>query len=672
MHNSNTRFITAVLLVVAPPTVYGSPASAQANGSRHIAAVRTATPPVIDGDLSDPCWKSAPTARMFTDEQNDRPAPDQTVAMVVYDSRCIYVAFRCTDNQPASITARETVRDSKYQNQNNGSYDTEDNVEVRLDPFLSHRDSDISRFSVNAIGTPSALLGGGRAAKVEWEGLWQAAVKRTPTGWQAEFRIPWRILNYPKSNKPIDFGINFTRFQTRTALLSEWSNLGPQVFTAREGIWTGVVPPAGRFKPRLSLLPYLLPAERAGAMSLRIGMDARYPISPQLTAVAALNPDFGTVEGAVQGIQFSHSELFLQDQRPFFVEGNELFGNNNFNLIGNYFYSQRIPGFILGGKVYGNVTHSDTLVALETETPGSRSDLATRIRHDFSPTANLALTLVQRTAPGDNNTVGLLEHDQRWGKLEADTQLGISGGNTAGGHSFQTFEVYEDKLNTTGIGLTDVAPDFVDEDGYVPFNDERSVVLFENWAAAWRHGPWRSFNVQSIPQFGWHYSGAPYQRGIDTAFQFVTQSNWQLGGEINYDKFDTQTDATMMLSVTRGVLDRFHTWGISILHGLQGSRPSTFVQPSFSYRFLHKLDITYAGALLYRDGRTQQHVVSLNYQVSPTVAFGGRLVAQTGGTNGFLFYRHSGGKGTETYIILGDPNAQRWTNLVAVKLVFAL
>src|SRR5947209_19346220 len=91
-------------------------------------------------------------------------------------------------------TARETVKDTKYQ-QTNGPGETEDNVEVRLDMFFSHKAEDISYFSVNAIGTTSARLAGGRANKAERQGNFVASTKRTTTGWTAEMQIPWSGLS---------------------------------------------------------------------------------------------------------------------------------------------------------------------------------------------------------------------------------------------------------------------------------------------------------------------------------------------------------------------------------------------------------------------------------------------------------------------------------------------
>src|SRR5262249_47685339 len=147
---------------------------------RPIPAVKTAVPPIIDGDLTDPCWKSAPKAETFVDRPRSVRAPDQTTAWIVYDEKAIYVAFYCKDSQPDQIVGRETIRDSGSGN--------EDSVTLTLDPFFTPGGGGGGggQFSVNPLGTPSAHLSGGRGDKLEWKGNWTAAARRVSDGWTAE------------------------------------------------------------------------------------------------------------------------------------------------------------------------------------------------------------------------------------------------------------------------------------------------------------------------------------------------------------------------------------------------------------------------------------------------------------------------------------------------------
>lgn len=664
---------TALLLALLPALPASAQQTTDPSVRRVLAAKRCEQPPAIDGDLSDPAWQSAPKAERFYDRQQGSIAPDQTDAWLTYDATYLYVAFHCRDSQPEKITARETVRDQKYANSMSMMMlDSEDNVEITFDPFLSHNENDLSKFSVNAIGTKSARLSGGRAGKAEWKGDWGAAVKRVPDGWTAEMRIPWAILNYPNGGKPARMGVNFWRFQERTKIQSIWSNIGQQRFNELEGIWDGVTVPAAAFRPKLSLLPYVMPGLDRARPTLRTGLDARYTITPELTAVSTVNPDFGTIEGAVEGIQFSRSERFVEERRPFFLEGRDYFDAGEFFSIGPYFYSQRIQGFDLGTKVYGKITPKDTIGFLHAVDFDHQQDIVARYRHEISPTQSAGLFLTQRTATHDNDAVGFLLHSIRWGKFGIDTHVGTSAGRDAGGDAQHLNLTYGDKNNFTSLLFFNVAPQFRDVNGLIWFTDYRGVQLYNEWGTEWRKGFWRSFNVDFYPDYTFHRDGRPFKRGVGIGARIDTRSDWRFRADYQHEMFDDTTDATVSVRVRRGVSNRFRQWGLLFSTGKQADRPYSFVGPEGSIRLFRRFDLAYGAGIQAYEGHTQQHILTMNYELSPSRSIGGRVVVQDSYTNWYVSYRSSGERGTEIYFIIGDPNALRFKEQVRLKLVFAI
>jgi hypothetical protein len=611
-------------------------------------------------------------AELFVDDQNGHPVADQTTVALLYDDTYIYVAFWCKDSHPEGIVARETVRDTKYQGSNNGFQNTEDNVEVQFDPFLTHKYADLSLFSLNAIGTRSAQHAGGRANKVEWQGDWDGAVRRVVDGWTAEMRIPWKALSYPSSRLPVNMGINFTRYQTRTRLGSVWSFEGAQGFIEQEGQWDGVQVPQAAFRRHLSLLPYLLPGNQHFQPTLHAGLDAQYTLTPQLTAIGSLNPDFSTVENALTSIQFSRAEQVAPESRPFFLEGGNNFQFSNVNILGNYFLSQRIPGFDFGTKLYGKLTPDNTLGFLHTTAFGNRDDLAISLAHSLSATSTIDFYMGQMSARTDNNSIAAVNADARWGKVALNSQLALTSGHDAGGDGKQIAMLYLDKLTTWALGYGELSPSFRDADGYFPFADSRTLIAQGGWSAQWRKGFWRDFNAVITPQYSWHYSGLPYQRGAQSNINFDARSDWGIGFDTNYTRFNSQTDNTYGFSFTNGVTNRFRQWGFYVQVGRLADRPSLFVGPHFSFRVFKRLDIGFNGSIQNHDGVVQQHILTLNYVLSATKSVGGRIVVQNGQTNWYGFYRNSGGRGTNYYFVLGDPNATQFVKRASVKLVFAL
>jgi hypothetical protein len=637
---------------------------------RVLPAVKTKEPPIIDGDIADPAWKLAPTATTFIDIQNGNPVAEQTSAALLYDEKYLYVSFHAKDSQPNKIVAREVIRDYKFiQN-----FDplSEDSVDIAIDPFENHRSEERTIFSLNALGTRSVRLAGGRGNKLEWRGDWDGAVKRVSDGWTAEMRIPWASLNYPNSRKAVNMGINFARYQNRTRLMSIWSDIGPQYFFDRDGVLQGVELPAGAFKPKVSLLPYILPGYVNDRTAVRTGLDVRYTPTPELTAVATINPDLATVEGAVEGIQFSRSERFVAERRPFFLEGDNYFSNDGNNIAALYFYAPRIRQFDVGTKLYGKVTPKDTIGILHTLRFGGDNDLITRYCHQFSATSSGGIFFSQKSAGGDNNTVGMVEHSTRWGKFRLDSELSLTSGKDSGGSAKRVQANYSDKLLNWSLTLNDIAPQFRVANGLVFFQDYRGPILSVGYSAEWRKGFWRRIGTGTGYAHLWHHDGNPFARGSDLGVSLESRSDWSLNFFTSHFNFDGQRDAIYGMGFTANVSNRFRQWGFMAQSGVQGDRPSTMIAPQFSFRVFRKLDLVYFGTLLNLEGQNQQHILTLNYDFSPTRSLVGRVVMNQGNTNWYLSYRNSGGKGTEVFFVLGDPNAPRFQTQFRVKFVFSL
>ena len=638
-------------------------------------AAKTDTPPVIDGDLSDACWKTAPSVTGFLDIQNGNTVADQTVAYAIYDDKYLYFAFECRDSKPDAIVARETVRDALFNSVGQGNQYplSEDYVQVSLDAFHTGSQADESLFAVNPIGTRAALFSGGRAAKAEWGGDWDAAAKRTATGWTCEMRIPWRAINRPESGKPIDMGIDFARFQYRTQLFSMWSSLGPNIFWNDEGLWSGVMPPAASHKRELSLLPYVLEGVANGQINGKTGFDARYSITPQLTAVGTLNPDFSQVEGAIQTIQFQHKTPYLADNRPFFTEGGNFFTvPMQYNDPGALFYSTAITHFEAGTKVYGKIDPQDEVGLLGTFDPTGNDNGVMRYLHNFNQTSSQGAMVVTSEQPGLQNTVAEADDHFRWGKAGFETMLANSVGAGAGGGLQVVSSYYADKALVSLLQYSAIDDHFLTPVGYIPYKGYKGIFETENYGVNWRKGPWRNFGggIGFIDLS--NTAGGQYWKGSQSAIAWETRTDWHLEADYTSQTFLGTNDNSLGLNFIYGATNQFRQIGLQVLSGESGSVHSTFVSPTASFRVFKHLDLLYAGAFQNRAGLTQQHVVTMNYELSPTRSFGGRIVTQNRDTNVYLFYHNSGGKGTEFYVLYGDPNAQRSVNVLQVKVVFAL
>src|SRR6185312_15477939 len=157
-----------------------------------------------------------------------------------------------------------------------------------------------------------------------------------------------------------------------------------------------------------------------------------------------------------------------------------------------------------------------------------------------------------------------------------------------------------------------------------------------------------------------------------TTADLHTRSDWYFEADYNSLDFQGLPDNYWNVQVTRGLTNRFCQFGLQFSNGIQGGEKTTQFGPSASVRVLGKLDLQYNGFIQNRLGVLQQHILTANYQISPTRSFGGRVVTQNSDTNLYLFFHESGGKGTEFYFLYGDPDALRTVPKIQVKFVFAL
>ncbi len=388
---------TAVTLTCFYPSV----ALAQDNRpppghTRSLTPTRADKPPIIDGRLDEDVWERAALADQFWISEQQRWPSEKTEVLVLADKNNLYFGFRVYDSQPDKILAKQTRRDFSLM------YD--DWVTVELDPFHNFRE--ISSYSVNAIGTQKDEIAGGRAQNIQWKGDWKAAVARTAYGWSAEMAIPFEILNYHKDST--SFGVNFVRYHNRTDELSRWADVTAQNKPEEMGQLVGLeIGPMKRIED-WTFMPYALfghdtPNKKGEIKSFLAtgGMDIRYQPRQNLTGVLSVNPDFSQLETQVTDINFTYTEKFLFDPRPFFQEGGAYFGGGT-----EYFYSNRVPDFNGGGKFFGQLGQN-RVGFLATEAPDNRWDTVLRLGREIDPRNTASAMMVTTNREDFNNQLFL-------------------------------------------------------------------------------------------------------------------------------------------------------------------------------------------------------------------------------------------------------------------------
>lgn len=320
----------------------------------------------IDGRLDEAAWQPVAPATDFTESYPDpgAPAGARTEAYVLYDEQAVYVGVRMYDAHPDSIAAPLARRDAVE------IYS--DWVHVMFDSYDDDRTA--SRFSVNPRGVQKdVFVSDDGREDLSWDAVWEVATTVDSLGWVAEFRIPLSQLRL-RGGYDADrvWGFQVMRDVARREQRFSWApwTLQSGGFVSLFGELRGIADV--RPVRRAELQPYVStrltrepatagdamnPFFESNAVTASVGADVQLGLGPSLTLTGTINPDFGQVELDPAFVNLSQFEVFLPEQRPFFVERADIFrfgavrSNISFNFE-EYFYSRRIgrsPQRAVGG-----------------------------------------------------------------------------------------------------------------------------------------------------------------------------------------------------------------------------------------------------------------------------------------------------------------------------------
>ena len=624
---------------------------------KEIPAIKTEQPPTIDGVLDDTCWQDAPKATGFTDERTEKPAKNQSVGRVVYTDTAIYVGFHLYDDMPDKIVARQTKDQTRFQG--------EDWVSFSLDPFHTHQFSDRNFFMANALGTKYAHLATGRAEKSEWIGLWRVAAQIVEDGWIVEMEIPWQMLDYPDTTKPVRMGINVDRFRQRTGERSWWCNLGVNEFRENDGHWIDVLPPPR--KRELKVLPYLIGglSERETderTYTARAGADIRYEVTPQLRFIGTANPDFDNIEQAVEGIDFSYGERYVPDRRPFFSEGGNVY------RLGRLFHSRRIADMDGGLKLFGKLAKNTSVGTLGTYHRNNQNVIL-QASQSLTATSNISTAFLSHHHRDTGlNNVGYLSGDVRYGKFSVGSNLIQTWADESDGRNGFVSVGYNGPLFQHYLSAFFVDPDFVNRLGYLPFTGYRGVGLGSFIRNEWREGFFRRVSASVQSQISNTYEGEVFRRDFYVSSLTLTHSDYALAAGWRGGQFEEFSDSVFSIGLRARASDRFNNVGITFNWGEQAGEPIQRISGNLNLR-AYDFTAGLSSRIQWHFERRYQQILTLTYDFSPALSLGSRLIWQVEGINIYFALRRSGYAGTDFFIILGDPNASEFKQRLIAKVI---
>jgi hypothetical protein len=298
-------------------------------------ATRINDRPKIDGKLTDACWKTGIWSGGFTQQipnQGKLPSQD-TEIKILYDNNNLYVGFKCHDTGTGKIRPILSRRDETA-----GDY-----VGIAFDSY--HDKQTAYEFDVSAAGQKIDQIHlGDYNTDLNWDAVWNGKAKVSDSIWTSELQIPFSQLRFAPGKEQV-WGVHFMRWIDLVQEEDHWKLVPVDapamvyLFGELHGI-DGIKP-----KTNYEFLPYLNTrfspnTDQENKMKYGAGLNGKIGLNSGFTLDYAFNPDFGQVEADPAVLNLTTYEVFNEEKRPFFLEGNAVldFSMNDDML----FYSRRI------------------------------------------------------------------------------------------------------------------------------------------------------------------------------------------------------------------------------------------------------------------------------------------------------------------------------------------
>jgi len=488
-----------ILLIV--PTAHAAEAPLQLaspDGRRTIVAVEAHAPIVVDGALDEEVWRTAAAATGFiqAEPHEGDAATELTEVRIAFDGEALYLGVECHDTSGGPIV--NYIRKDFTAGE-------QDSFEVILDTFADRRNGFV--FVVNAEGAKSdaQIANEGRDVNTSWDAVWSVATRRGQTGWSAEIRVPFKTLRFERGADRV-WGVNFSRRIRRKNEIDYWSPV-PRVYNLYRASLGGTLaglPDAGEGH-NLRLKPWIASqATRAvGGADMdeggRVGLDAKYGVTPSLTLDVTARPDFAQAEADEQQVNLTQFSLFYPEKREFFLENSGMFyfgdipresrlGNNRFaapeeevllffsRRIGLTDMGEEIP-IAAGGRLTGRIGGTGVgAMTIQTESANGRDGdnfTVLRGRRDILRNSDVGAIFLSRQsagASGDRNEVAGVDANFRFrralsinGFIARSSTPGVDGGEFAGKGSI----VWNDNFLHTQYSLLTIGDNFRDDIGFI-------------------------------------------------------------------------------------------------------------------------------------------------------------------------------------------------------------
>lgn len=371
----------------------------------------------IDGRIDEAEWAGARRITDFrlTEPLSREPIALPTEALVLATPEGLAVAFRNTQPEGVPRDRQRGRRDNAGGDRVNlyVDFDGDGRTGYNFTVTLSDSINDTTFTNENQFNA-------------DWDGNWRHATGEDAQGWTAELLVPWHIAPMRAArggSRTLRLGLD--RVVADSGQRASWPAVGftePRFLTLLEAV---DVPAYSQ--SLLAITPYVSGIHAMGELDRRgsdfdAGADLFWKPNPNFQLSATVNPDFGQVESDELVVNFSATESFFSDKRPFFTENQGFFDVpfGSLNQRSRLLYTRRVSGDVtaaaklngsLGGFNYG-------VFAADEDGDDGRSFYAVRGTRGFeggnAGNHGLGAMATRVETPWLDRVANVYEADHRW------------------------------------------------------------------------------------------------------------------------------------------------------------------------------------------------------------------------------------------------------------------
>lgn len=387
---------------------------------------------------------------------HNAPAPVSTQAAIGYTAKALWLRFLASDPHPDNIRVQ-------YREHDNISSSSDGFVGLFFSPFNDTQWA--YEFFCTAGGVEWDAFRQRNNEYSSFNAVWSCHAKRTATGYEVVMEIPFSSIKFPHSDKPQVW---------RMLLFRNWPrNLRHQLAGNRfdynsnctlcqaQVVRTATPVTAGsanfQLIPAITVIRTDMHSNASGGLEngspvVKGSLDARWILRPDLEWAATINPNFSEVAPDTLQLNVNRQfALFYAENRPFFLQGTQVFntpgfmqGSDTFGTSGSLVDTRAIVDPRWATKLVGQVGANaiGVLAANDSATnivlPGSQSstiqsfdfssrDALLRYRYDTG-NSSVGILATGREGGGYNN--GLYAFDTSWQLDPSDTLTALFGSST--------------------------------------------------------------------------------------------------------------------------------------------------------------------------------------------------------------------------------------------------